>query len=293
MPSKKLTPPDQGIDNLICEIRGQKVILDSDLARVYGVSTKRLNEQFRRNRNRFPEDFAFQLTATEVTNLRSQIATLKKGDQSDALNWSQFATSSSKHRGKVYRPWAFTEHGALQAANILNSARAAQMSVFVIRAFVKMRDELAANSAMVKRLAQIDNTLFLHDSALRDPWLAVALAKAALPKAAPTSHAASVSAAKAAHRFPSASPVAAVCDRRNPNRQIDRVPRQRGYPKQPQKSDPTLAPRRAVRFTISPSHNGQRGAAAGALTLVLTADGGASRLARQDRTARIERRSIH
>ncbi|HEV2841268.1 MAG TPA: ORF6N domain-containing protein [Chthoniobacterales bacterium] len=162
MPSKKLTLPNQGIDNLIREVRGQKVILDSDLARVYGVATKRLNEQFRRNRSRFPEDFAFQ------TNLRSQIAASKKGDQSDTSNWSQFATSSSKHRGKVYRPWAFTEHGALQAANILNCARAVQMSVFVIRAFVKMRDELAAKSTMVKRLAQIDNTLFLHDSALRD-----------------------------------------------------------------------------------------------------------------------------
>jgi hypothetical protein len=168
MSSKRLTLPDQGIDNLIREIRGVRVILDSDLARIYGVLTKRLNEQFRRNRSRFPDDFAFQLTAKEVTNLRSQIATLKKGAQRNALNWSQFATSPSKHRGKVYRPWAFTEHGALQAANILNSARAVQMSVFVIRAFVKMRDELAASSAMAKRLAQIDDTLFLHDSALRD-----------------------------------------------------------------------------------------------------------------------------
>jgi len=168
MPSKKLTLPDRGIDNLIRELRGQKIILDSDLAALYGIPTKRLNEQFRRNRNRFPEDFAFQLTSEEVTNLRSQIATLKKGDQSDALNWSQFATSPSKHRGKVYRPWAFTEHGALQAANVLNSPEAVRMSIFVIRAFVKMRDELTANSAMVKRLAQIDNTLFLHDSALRD-----------------------------------------------------------------------------------------------------------------------------
>jgi hypothetical protein len=168
MPSKKLTLPSVEIDDVIREIRGVRVVLDSDLARIYGVPTKRLNEQFRRNRSRFPDDFAFQLTAEEVTNLRSQIATLKKGDQNDALNWSQFATSSSKHRGKVYRPWAFTEHGALQAANILNSERAVQMCVLVIRAFVKMRDELAANRATAKRLAQIDDTLFLHDSALRD-----------------------------------------------------------------------------------------------------------------------------
>jgi hypothetical protein len=133
MPSKKLAIPDEGIDNLIREIRGQKVILDTDLAALYGLKTKRLNEQFRRNRNRFPEDFAFQLTTEEVTNLRSQTATLKKGDKSDALNRSQFATSSSKHRGTVYRPWAFTEHGALQAANILNSPRAVQMSVSAFR----------------------------------------------------------------------------------------------------------------------------------------------------------------
>ena len=152
MPSKKLTLPDQGIDDLIREIRGQKVILDSDLARVYGVPTFRFNEAVKRNRNRFPSDFVFQLTVEEHRALTSQIAILKKG--------------RGHHR--KFRPYAFTEHGALQAANILNSPRAVQMSVFVIRAFVKMRDELAANSAMVKRLAQIDNTLFLHDSALRD-----------------------------------------------------------------------------------------------------------------------------
>ena len=159
MPSKKLTLPNEGINNLIREIRGVRVILDSDLAALYGVATKRLNEQFRRNRKRFPEDFAFQLTADEVTNLRSQFATSKKGDQSDALNWSQFATSSSRRRGKAYRPWAFTEHGALQAANILNSARAVQMSVFVIRAFVKMRETLLGTRELAKKLAVLEKRL--------------------------------------------------------------------------------------------------------------------------------------
>ena len=159
MPSKKLALPSVEIDNVIREIRGVRVILDSDLARIYGVPTKRLNEQFRRNRSRFPDDFAFQLTAEEVTNLRTQIATLKKGDQNDALNWSQFATSSNKHRGKVYRPWAFTEHGALQAANILNSARAVQMSVFVIRAFVKMRETLMGTRELARKLAALEKKL--------------------------------------------------------------------------------------------------------------------------------------
>ena len=132
----------------------------------------------KRNLARFPEDFIFRLSRGEAEAVqisRSQTVTLKRG------------------QNVKYLPYAFTEHGALQAANILNSARAAQMSVFVIRAFVKMRDELAANSAMVKRLAQIDNTLFLHDSALRDPWLAVALAKAASSFILPSSLAAVLS----------------------------------------------------------------------------------------------------
>ncbi len=155
MPSKKLTLPEQGIDNLIRGIRGQKVILDSDLARVYGVTTKRLNEQFRRNRSRFPKDFAFQLTAEEVTNLRSQNATASR---SRIILRSQNATSSS-HGGRRYRPYVFTEHGALQAANILNSARAVQMSVFVIRAFVKMRETLLGTRELAKKLATLEKQL--------------------------------------------------------------------------------------------------------------------------------------
>ncbi len=151
------------IERRIYSIRGVRVILDADLAVLYGVSTKRLNEQFRRNRKRFPADFAFQLTADETAALRSQIAT---ASQSSILR-SQIATSSS-HGGRRYRPYAFTEHGALQAANILNSANAVHMSVFVIRAFVKMREHLATNAAILKRLVEIDKSLLVHDSALRD-----------------------------------------------------------------------------------------------------------------------------
>lgn len=149
----------EAVERLIIALRGQKVILDSDLAALYGVTTKRLNEQFRRNRKRFPEDFAFQLTAEEVAHLRSQIATSGEDDQGKALNWSQFATSSSRHRGKVYRPWAFTEHGALQAANILNSPRAVQMSVFVIRAFVKMRETMLGTRELAKKLEALEKQL--------------------------------------------------------------------------------------------------------------------------------------
>jgi hypothetical protein len=166
------------IERRIYSIRGVRVILDADLAVLYGVSTKRLNEQFRRNRKRFPDDFAFQLTAEEASSLRSQFATASLAPSSirsqiatssgkSPILRSQIATSSS-HGGRRYRPWAFTEHGALQAANILNSANAVHMSVFVIRAFVKMREQLATNAAILKRLAEIDKELLVHDSALRD-----------------------------------------------------------------------------------------------------------------------------
>ena len=167
---------DKAPDIRILTVRDQKVVLDTDLAAVYGVTTKRLNEQFRRNRKRFPEDFAFQLTAREYESLRSQIPTSSSTMRSQIAtasggqppNWSQIATSSRKHRGKVYRPWAFTEHGALQVANILRSDRAIAMSVYVIRAFIELREKVAANAAILKRLAEIDKALLEHDTALRD-----------------------------------------------------------------------------------------------------------------------------
>lgn len=163
--------PIQPIDPLIVRVRGHRVILDADLAKLYGVSTKRFNEAFKRNRERFPADFAFQLTPAEFANLKSQFVT-SRSQPTDFIdkngNWSQIATSSGKHRATVYSPWAFTEHGALMAANILRSEQAVQMSVFVIRAFVRMREQVAANTAITKRLAEIDKTLLEHDTALRD-----------------------------------------------------------------------------------------------------------------------------
>jgi hypothetical protein len=161
------------IETLIITIRNQKVILDADLAEVYDVPTKRLNEQVKRNADRFPEDFMFQLTAQEWSNLKSQFATssLEVVQKEGVVpNWSQFATSSKRHRGAIYRPFAFTEHGAIMAATILNSPEAVAMSVFVVRAFLQMREQLAANAAILKRLAEIDRTLLEHDSALRAIW---------------------------------------------------------------------------------------------------------------------------
>ena len=142
MPSKKLTVPDDGIGELIREIRGQKVILDSDLARLYGVPTFRFNEAVKRNKARFPRDFMFQLTLREHRVLTSQIAMSETG-----------------RGGRRTRPFAFTEYGALQAANILNSARAVQMSLFVIRAFVKMRETLLATRDLSKKLATLEKQL--------------------------------------------------------------------------------------------------------------------------------------
>ena len=169
--------PKRPIETLILNLRGQKVILDADLAEIYRVPTFRFNEAFKRNRERFPDDFAFQLTAEEFAALRaqnsSQIAMSSPQpaeNEAVAPKWSQIVTSSRKHRGAAYRPWVFTEHGALMAANILRSTRAVEMSVFVIRAFVRAREQLAANAAILKRLAEIDKTLLEHDSELRTIW---------------------------------------------------------------------------------------------------------------------------
>jgi len=119
--SESLIPTEQ-IDEMIRTIRGTRVMLDRDLAKIYGVPTFRFNEAIKRNRHRFPEDFMFQLTREEFNSLKSQFA------MSGRQNSSQIAMSSSKHRGAAYRPYAFTEHGALQAANVLRSSRAVQMN---------------------------------------------------------------------------------------------------------------------------------------------------------------------
>ena len=131
------------ITSVIRTIRGQKVILDADLARIFGVPTFRFNQAVRRNQERFPADFLFQLTAEEFKALRSQIVILKKG--------------RGQHR--KYLPYAFTEHGAIMAANILNSPAAVRMSVFVVRAFVQMRDLLGSTKDLAKQLAELEKKL--------------------------------------------------------------------------------------------------------------------------------------
>src|SRR5208282_858087 len=121
----------------IHEVRNRRVIIDADLAKIYGVTTKRLNEAVKRNRERFPSDFAFQLTRQEVGNLRSQFATASK-------------------RNVRFIPYAFTEHGAIMAATVLNSSQAVQMSLFVVRAFVKMRDTLGSHRELARKLEELE-----------------------------------------------------------------------------------------------------------------------------------------
>ncbi len=144
----------EAITSRIVVLRGQRVMLDADLAALYGVTTKRLNEQVRRNLERFPSDFMFQLTNQEVAILRSQFATLKAG--------------RGQHR--KYLPYAFTEHGAIMAAMVLNSPRATEVSVYVVRAFVGLRDTLVAHKELAKRLDELESRLerkvTTHDQAI-------------------------------------------------------------------------------------------------------------------------------
>ena len=136
-------------------IRGEKVLLDADLAELYGVSTGRFNEQVKRNLARFPADFMFQLTNQELRSLRSQFAT---------------SSLSSTWGGRRYLPFAFTEHGAIMAATILNTPRATEVSVYVVRAFVQLRGLLVAHTELAKRLdeleARIEKKLAAHDEAI-------------------------------------------------------------------------------------------------------------------------------
>jgi ABC-type multidrug transport system ATPase subunit len=144
--------PMETIADKIFLIRGQKVMLDRDLAELYGVSTKRLNEQVKRNRERFPEDFMFHLTREEgnaLLALRSQNATLKRGQH------------------LKYAPYAFTEHGAFMAANVLNSPIAVRASIQVVRAFVKLRELLITHKALARQIEELEGKYSAHDAQIQ------------------------------------------------------------------------------------------------------------------------------
>ncbi len=146
-----LAPFDR-IESLIRVIRGQKIILDADLAMLYGAETKAFNRAVKRNAGRFPDDFMFQLTTAEFENLRRQIGT------------------SSSHGGRRFLPYAFTEHGAVMAANVLNSPQAVRTSVFVVRAFLKMREMLTGTRELARQLkkleAKLTSRLDVHETAI-------------------------------------------------------------------------------------------------------------------------------
>lgn len=139
------------VESRILVLRQQKVILDSDLAELYGVPVKRLNEQVKRNRERFPADFMFRLSPAENESLRSQIETSPPG-----------------RGGRRYPPYAFTEHGAIMAATVLNSERAVEMSVFVVRAFVRLREILATNQQLATKIDELEQRLDTHDASIQD-----------------------------------------------------------------------------------------------------------------------------
>lgn len=150
MPTRRGTPAF-AVESRILFLRHQRVILDADIAELYGVPVKRLNEQVKRNQGRFPADFMFRLTGKEHDILRSQ-----------------FATSKKTRGGRRYTPYAFTEHGAIMAATVLNSERAVQMSVFVVRAFVRLREMLATNRWLAGKIDELENRLDTHDSVIQE-----------------------------------------------------------------------------------------------------------------------------
>src|SRR5207253_9201939 len=149
--SKRQSRLTVSVESRILVLRHHKVILDTDLAELYGVPVRHLNQQVKRNVERFPSDFTFQLTAKEDTALRSQFVISKKG-----------------RGGRRYSPYAFTEHGAIMAATVLNSKRAVQMSVFVVRAFVRLREVLATNRRLASKVDELEKRMESHDDTIQD-----------------------------------------------------------------------------------------------------------------------------
>ena len=156
MAKQAVALPTEVIDSRIYLIRGQKVMLDSDLARLYGVTTKRINEQVRRNPNRFPPDFMFSLTQHELTNLKSQFATSR-------LGWG----------GRRKLPNAFTEHGVAMLSSVLNSERAVQVNIAIIRAFVRLREIMATHKDLAAKIGEIERVQKQHGAHITAVWRAI------------------------------------------------------------------------------------------------------------------------
>ena len=169
----KLTLRPENIAQLVFFVRGEKVMFDADLAKLYGVSTKGLNQALRRNRERFPDDFVFQLTAEEFAALRSQSATSRpKEPHPQALqsNWSQFVTSSRKHRGARYRPYAFTEQGVAMLSSVLRSQRAVEVNIAIMRTFVQLRRLMDTNRDLARKIEALEKK---YDEQFADVFAAI------------------------------------------------------------------------------------------------------------------------
>lgn len=146
------------VHSRILQIRDRRVLLDSDLAELYGTTTKRLNEQVRRNIDRFPDDFMFRMTKEEYAALRSHLATSTGHEQDDG---------KPQRGGRRYPPNVFTEHGAIMAATVLNTPVAVEAGIFVVRAFVKLRDYLASTARLAAKLEELERDIDAHDTAIR------------------------------------------------------------------------------------------------------------------------------
>jgi ORF6N domain len=163
--NKEIIPAEQ-IALRIRHFRGEKVLLDFDLATLYSVATKALNQAVRRNRERFPDDFMFRLTTEEVLSLRSQTVASSLQDiekQKIMKNWSQIVTSSPKHRGTKYRPYAFTEEGIAMLSSVLKSKRAVKVNIAIMRAFVKLRSVLETNRELASKFSELERRVGKHD----------------------------------------------------------------------------------------------------------------------------------
>ncbi len=163
--SKEIVTVEQ-IARRICYVRGEKVLLDVDLAALYGVATKALNQAVRRNRDRFPDDFMFQLTTKEVLILRSQFVTSSsQGTEGQAAekNSSQTVMSSKRHGGRRYRPYVFTEQGVAMLSSVLNSDRAVRVNIAIMRAFVRLRQTLDANRELARKFSELERRVDKHD----------------------------------------------------------------------------------------------------------------------------------
>jgi ORF6N domain-containing protein len=163
----KQTIPAEQIALRIRHFRGEKVLLDFDLAVLYGVAVKVLNQSVKRNRERFPNDFMFQLSDEEARLLRPQLLALENRqtieNEGAEANWSQFVTSSRKDRGTKYRPYACTEQGIAMLSSVLNSKRAVKVNIAIMRAFVKLRWALETNRELAKKFSELERRVDKHD----------------------------------------------------------------------------------------------------------------------------------